>query len=352
METAPTDDKEPRWTVTDHSNLFDALFEDPNLLVGLLDPDGTVKRVNRTAAEYIGRDPEDVVGDRFWDTPWWSGEDPTDVREWIGRAADGNYVDFEAEHPVADGRSAVVAGVFRPVTNDGGEVTGVLVSARDITTRRHRKRELREQNERLDEFASFVSHDLQSPISTVDGRLELALETGDLEHVERAREAMERVNSLREDLVATLRSREVVAAKAPVQVGECFRAAWRTIDPPAATSFTVVEPVTVKADERALQRLLENLVRNSVEHGTADATVRLGRLEDGFYYADDGPGIDPEDRGRVFVPGFSTKHGEQGIGMGMASVRQIVTAHDWRIEIGDSDSLGGVRFEIHTEGTA
>ena len=43
------------------------------------------------------------------------------------------------------------------------------------------------------------------------------------------------------------------------------------------------------------------------------------------------------------------KWGEKGIGMGMASVRQIVTAHDWRIEIDDSDALGGVRFELHTE---
>ncbi|KAB7513958.1 hypothetical protein DM867_09230 [Halosegnis rubeus] len=45
-------------------------------------------------------------------------------------------------------------------------------------------------------------------------------------------------------------------------------------------------------------------------------------------------------------PGFSTKDGKDGIGMGMASVRQIVLAHGWDIQIEDGTHLDGVRFEI------
>ncbi|MFC3477638.1 ATP-binding protein [Halobacterium litoreum] len=332
-----------------HSQRFDALFDDPNLLVALLDPDGTVQRVNETAVAYVDKSHDEIVGIPFWEAPWWSEDHEADVKQWIREATDGDYVEYEAEHPAGDGETAVVSGVFRPVTDDSGEVTTVLVSAKDITERRQQKRELQEQNKRFDEFASFISHDLQSPISAVNGRLELALETGDVEHVERASEALERVDALREDLVTTLRSREIVTNRESVDVADVFERAWRTIDPPSTTTYTVVEPVTVDADRDALQRLLENLVGNSVEHGSEHATVRIGALGDGFYYADDGPGIDPDARGQVFIPGFSTKRGEKGIGMGMASVRQIVTAHDWRIEIDDSDALGGVRFELHTE---
>ncbi|MFD1572221.1 ATP-binding protein [Halorubrum laminariae] len=63
---------------------------------------------------------------------------------------------------------------------------------------------------------------------------------------------------------------------------------------------------------------------------------------------DNGPGIPEGNRDRVFEQGFTTKDHNGGTGMGMASVRQIVLAHDWRIEIGESNDLGGVRFEIQT----
>jgi signal transduction histidine kinase len=92
--------------------------------------------------------------------------------------------------------------------------------------------------------------------------------------------------------------------------------------------------------------MLENLVGNSIEHGPEDVAIRVREFESGFYYEDSGPGIDPEHRDRVFTPGFSTKNGEEGIGMGMASVRQIVLAHGWDIQIKDGEYLDGVRFEI------
>lgn len=334
----------------EHSPQFDALFEDPNLLVALLDSDGTVRRINDTALEYVDSDEAALVGTPFWETPWWSADHVADVKQWIGDAADGDYVEYEAEHPAADGTTAVVSGVFRPVTDADGDVTGIVVSAKDITERRQQQRELQAQNKRIDEFASFVSHDLQSPISVVDGRIELALETGDLAHLERAKTAIDRIDSLREDLVATLRSREIVTSREPVDVAAAFADAWRLSDPPSAATYDVVDDPTVEADPDAMQRLFVNLVGNSIEHGAADATVRVGELDaGGFYYADDGPGIDPAARGQVFIPGFSTKRDEHGIGMGMASIRQIVTAHDWQIEIEDSDALGGVRFELYTD---
>ena len=62
---------------------FEAIFEDPNILVGLLEPDGTVMDINQTAMEYIDPDLADVIGEPFWETPWWgSGDDVrADVRE-------------------------------------------------------------------------------------------------------------------------------------------------------------------------------------------------------------------------------------------------------------------------------
>jgi PAS domain S-box-containing protein len=342
--------KECAYKVGEDSRRFDALFNDPNLLVAILDLDGIIQRINQTALEYVDGTQDDIVGTPFWEAPWWGDEYTEDVKAWIREAAGGDYVEYEAEHPAADGGTAVVSGVFRPVTDDG-TVTSLVVSAKDITERRRRKHELREQNKRFDEFASFISHDLQSPISAVYGRIELAKETGDLAHLDRAISGMERIDTLREDLVTTLRSGEIVTAPQEIDIGDAFAKTWEHTNPPEGATHTIGESVTVEADADALQRLLSNLLGNSIEHGAADVAVRVGALGsgDGFYYEDDGPGIDPDIRGQVFIPGYSTKSGGEGIGMGLASIRQIITAHDWQIKITDSDDLGGARFEIYTE---
>jgi PAS domain S-box-containing protein len=324
---------------------FEAVFDDPNLLVGLLAPDGTVRDVNRTAMEYVDAEKRDVIGDPFPETPWWDPELRADLEEWIETAASGEYVEYEAVHPSSES-SRTVEGSFRPVVADGS-VTSIVVSANDITERRRRERELQRRNERLDEFASFVSHDLRSPISTVSGRLELALETGGMEHVEAAAEAIDRVEDLRADIAETLRTGEVVAGTNPVDLESTMADVWATVDPPESAAFAVVDPVAVEADPDAIRRLFENLVENSIEHAGADSTVRVGATEDGFYYEDDGPGIASDDRERVFTPGFSTKDGDEG-GIGMASVRQIVAEHGWEIRVRDGETLGGARFEIRT----
>ncbi|SEH43956.1 PAS domain S-box-containing protein [Halopenitus malekzadehii] len=339
---------------------FEAVFDDPAVLVGLLAPDGTVRSVNSTALGYVEVDHEDLVGEPFPETPWWPEDRREDVREWVTAAAAGEYVEFDAVHAATDDGPFTVEGTFRPVVSEGdanhtdGDVTGIVVSAKDVTERRQRERELKHHAERFDEFASVVSHDLQSPITAAQGRLELALETGDLEHVERAADAIDRVDALRTDLAETLQTGEIVSETETIPLADAVEDAVTAVDPPGSMTVDVPDSVDVKADPDAFARLLENLLRNSIEHTDGDdVTVRFDRLREegatGFVYEDDGPGIDPADRDRVFSPGFSTKDGDSGSGMGMMSVQQIVTAHDWSIRIADADVLDGARFEIRTD---
>ena len=329
---------------------FEAVFNDPNLLVALLDPDGTVLDVNQTALQYVDLTRSEIVGEAFESTPWWADGLQDDVERWVDAAAAGEYVEYEATHPASDDDPIAVEGVFRPVRDEAGAVTALVVSARNVSERRKREHELQRQNDRLDEFAEFVSHDFQSPLSTARGRLELALETGDLDHVETALDAVERIDELRTDLASTLRSGEIVAERERIVVGDVIERVWATADPGAEASFSVAGPTNIEADPDAFHRLIENLVRNSVEHGGPNAEVRVGRLdgEDGFYYEDDGPGLDPAVREKIFLPGFSTKASRDGTGMGMASVRQTVLAHGWEIDAGDAETLDGARFEIRT----
>ncbi|WP_225334146.1 sensor histidine kinase [Halomicrobium urmianum] len=177
---------------------FEAVFEDPNILVGLLDPDGTVLDINETAMEYIDADLGDVRSEPFWETPWWGTGDGVqdDVREWTERAADGEYVDFEADLTDPDGERYVLSGYFRPVTDDDGEVVSIIVSDRDVTERKERERQLRERERSLQRYREYTDDVLDA----VDDIFYLLDDSGALQ---RWNESLHEVTGYAEDEVAS-----------------------------------------------------------------------------------------------------------------------------------------------------
>ncbi|MEF8839371.1 MAG: PAS domain-containing protein, partial [Haloarculaceae archaeon] len=188
-----------------------------------------------------------------------------------------------------------------------GEPDRVLAFSRDVTEHRVRERELERKNERLDRFASLVSHDLRNPLHVAEGRLELAREECESEHLEGIASAHDRMATLIEDLLTLARQGDRLTEVEPVDLGTLARRCWGTVQTPTGT-LTVVPGPTILADRTATQTLLENLIRNAVEHGGDDVTVTIGPLEDdeGFYVGDDGPGIPPSERDSVFEAGYST----------------------------------------------
>ena len=119
------------------------------------------------------------------------------------------------------------------------------------------------------------------------------------------------------------------------------RTSWQQGSTGDATLVTETDR-RVLADDSRLQELFENLFRNAVAHGS-DVTVTVGDLDGGFSVADDGPGIPPEDRERVFDHGYSTRG--RGTGFGLSIVQEIADAHGWEVAVTESDD-GGARFEV------
>lgn len=137
---------------------FEAMFHDPNILVGLLDTDGTVRNVNETAMRYIDTEREAVIGEQFTETPWIQGDPDieAEVSRLIDRAAGGEYVEFTIDLTDALGDQLVIEGSVRPVTDDDGEVVSVLISDRDVTKRAERERELAESKARYESLTEDV----------------------------------------------------------------------------------------------------------------------------------------------------------------------------------------------------
>jgi signal transduction histidine kinase len=208
---------------------------------------------------------------------------------------------------------------------------------------------LQRERDRLDQFASTVSHDLRNPLAVLQGWLEMAEESGDPEQFERCYDAVDRMDRLIDDLLVLARRGVVVRTTEAISLNSISEEAWTMIEAPAAT-LGIETDQAVDADRDRLKQLLENLFRNAIDHAGEDVTVTVGELTDteGFYIADDGPGIPADQREQVFDTGFSTK--EAGTGLGLGIVAEIVDAHGWEVRVTEA-ATGGARFEITTTGT-
>jgi PAS domain S-box-containing protein len=248
---------------------------------------------------------------------------------------------------------------------------------------REREAELERENQRLDEFASLVSHDLRNPLNVAGGHLELATETCDSPHIDEATRALGRMETLIDDVLTLAREGESVEETEPVNLPRVAERCWANVETGDAT-LDRVDDLTIRADESRLVQVFENLFRNCVEHGSTGSrpqtddsvehgatdnrresaggsvehgappdeeflTVTVGTVTGpdgdacGFYVEDDGVGIPPDEREQVFEAGYSTDDG--GTGFGLRIVRDIACAHGWTIDC-TAGAAGGARFEI------
>ncbi len=167
-----TDELETRRDAQKHAQLarrFEAVFQDPNVLAGVLAPDGTLLDTNETSLQYVDATEEAVIGEPFWETPWWPSRMQEEVKTWVERAAAGEYVEYEADLTTPEGRPFSVDGTVRPVTDPDGTITSLIVSARDVTARTRREHELRRQRHLLEQtqrLAGAWEADLQEGTMT------------------------------------------------------------------------------------------------------------------------------------------------------------------------------------------
>jgi len=305
--------------------------------------------------ELLYTDPDEMLGRRLQDL--FPAEKADELLSSVRTTLEtGRQQTLEYELDVPAGTRRLEARTTPLPTEIDGSRAVVWV-ARDVTERTDRERELERQNARLEEFVSIVSHDLRNPLSVATARLTLAREDCESDHLEDVERAHDRMQTLIEDLLALARQGETPTEVTAVSLQELVEESWQNVETGTAT-LAVGTGRAIRANPGRLAQLFENLFRNSVEHGStssrtesgdgvehssADVTVTVGDLDDGFYVADDGPGFDSDERDRAFDSGYSTT--EDGTGFGLSIVREIVDAHDWDVRITDGPD-GGAQFEV------
>jgi two-component system OmpR family sensor kinase len=219
------------------------------------------------------------------------------------------------------------------------------------------------------EFLADASHELRTPLTVIRGQLELLAAqesppTEELRRVERqVREEIGRIGRLVDDLLVLAQAERVDFLRPEqIDLSRFVTELWDGISLTAERRFELgpVPEGSLTADPDRLAQALRNLARNAVEHTReGDGLVRLevhtrGADHVRFVVSDDGPGIPPAERERVFAR-FARMDGGRsratgGAGLGLAIVRAIADAHGGRVWVAESPEGAGARVELELPG--
>ncbi|WP_435066663.1 PAS domain S-box protein [Haloplanus sp. C73] len=321
----------------------------------VLDLNGTLQRWNDRLPEVTGYADADIEGMNA--VEFFPEDEHGRISDAIETVLTTGQTTVEADLLTADGERIPYEFIANRLTDRDGTPSGLVGVGRDITERKEREQQLARQNERLEEFTSVVSHDLRNPLNVAQGRLKLARKECDSDHLTTLASAHDRMETLIEDLLALARGGATTMDPEDVALANVVTRCWQNVETAGAT-LHVDATHTIRADHARLQQLLENLIRNAVEHGSTgnqtpsddavdhggtDVLVRVGDLPSGFFIEDDGPGIPEETRAQIFEAGYTTA--DDGTGYGLQIANEVAVAHGWDIIASEADN-GGARFEI------
>ncbi len=229
------------------------------------------------------------------------------------------------------------------------QVAGAVESAR-------RREDLLEVERMKGDFIARISHELRTPLTIMGGFTDTLLLHGDRigpeqqqEVLGRIKTSVTRLSSLIEEIltVSSLDAGMSRVRPRDVEVTALLREAARLSVDERRVTVATVEEGRVVTDPIILRHLVNQLVDNALKYG-GDAVLTCERDETGaltVVVRDHGPGIAPEDRGRVFERFYRGNHTGAGMGLGLPVVRQLATALDATITLDDAPD-GGARFTL------
>jgi two-component system OmpR family sensor kinase len=211
-------------------------------------------------------------------------------------------------------------------------------------------------------FVADASHELRTPLTIVRGQLEvLAMNphpsAEEIRHVEGlVRPEIDRMSRLVEDLMLLAHAADQdLLRREPIDLPEFLTALCDGLRPTTdrRLELSPVPPMVVEADPDRLAQALLNLLRNAIVHTERGGLVRLSASQHGnrvrLIVDDDGPGVSPEDRERIFdrFARLDAARGRDGggAGLGLSIVRAITIAHDGAVSVERSPE-GGARFIV------
>jgi signal transduction histidine kinase len=230
-----------------------------------------------------------------------------------------------------------------PVPDSQDEIHRLAVTLNDMLDRLARARA------RQRAFVADAAHELRSPLANMRTELEVAQRIGDPPNVDDLLVDLDRLTRLVDDLLLLARADDApgLARTEPVELGALLRETaehYGTARVPVRVAGGAAQ--WTSGDPQALRHVLSNLVDNAVRHATSRVTLAV--VPGGFTVIDDGPGIAPADRERVFERFTRLDDARDrdagGAGLGLAIVQELVRRHGGTVTLADANP--GVRARV------
>ena len=330
-------------------DLFYALTDPAPQVMWTARPNGAVTYLNHAWLALVGGQLQDWTGWQ-WLAALHAEDLPAVQETWRLARASGQPFAGTRRIRAQDGSLRTMAYRAAPVRDVHGAVILWVGIDTDVSEMQRTEAALRQSNQELEAFSYAVSHDLRSPLSTINGFTSLLAKqlAGDprdkvRHYLSRIQNGVAQMGQLIEDLLslaqvarAPLRSAQVDLSKMARQIlGE-----WKVRQPEREVRLEIEEGLAVQGDRRLISVAMENLLGNAWKFSTRQpwACIGVGRQLDAagqpvFFVRDNGVGFDMAYAEKLFLP-FERLHGAAefgGMGIGLATVNRVVGRHGGRL---------------------
>lgn len=340
---------------------------DQHAIVAITNVDGVITYCNDRFCEISGYSREELVGQTHRIVN--SGTHGKDFFVSMWRTiASGRVWQGDICNRAKDGSLYWVNTTITPFKDDEGAITKFVAIRTDVTAHRRAEQRIKQINKELvqrakemEQITYMVSHDLKSPIVTIQGYngfLHQDLEAGRTDRLigfsEAIRSASERMQRLLDDLLLFNKIGKAEREHRPIQTSSLIQ---KLIDGLAPMLDSVHAEIDVQADlpdlygdSSSLHQVFQNLITNAIKYGRSDdgvlrLTIGGEQTEEQIrvWVADEGPGIDPRFRDKVFEVFNRLQSEFEGTGVGLAIVKRVAEAHGGSVWVEESES-GGAKF--------
>lgn len=383
--------------LSDSERTVKAIFDNVYQLIGLMNTEGILLDANRSALNFINLKKEDVIGKPFWAGAWWrhSEELQQALKENISRAARGEFIRFEATHMDSENKLHFIDFSIKPVFDDENKVIMLIPEGRDVTERKEAEQEkikLEEnlrQAQKMESIASLaggIAHDFNNVLGGIVGTVSL-IKYNFEKKSEIDRKFMANMISVIEtsagrakDIVKQLLtlSRKQDYQLIPVDLNNSVENVVKLCNNSFDKSIEIRchyfdSPAMVNADPSQIEQVILNICINSAhamtimrkknEHSGGILSIDISRITADRHFYDSHPdasynrylllsindtgiGMSREIISKVFDPFFTTKDKENGTGLGLSMVYNIIHEHKGFIDL-YSEPGKGTTFNIY-----
>ncbi len=351
--------------------------------VGLLDGNGMTLEINRAALEGAGIRLSDIQDKPFWEARWWqvSRETREKQQQLVARAAAGEFIrcDIEIYGRSSGEETIIIDFSLMPVRDQRGKIVFLLAEGRNITEKKAAEAEIARKNEELqklleqvrqldqlksDLFAN-VSHELRTPLALILGPADSLLSSENLTQAQKrdvsvirhnAATLLKHVNDLLD--LAKLDAGKMTMDYVDRDIARMVRtvaAHFDALAPQKAISYAVLAPEALRAEvdpekvERLLLNLLSNAFKFTPQGGRIQCALRSNNDTFVLTVQDSGPGIQPDQRQRIFERFRQAQGGTTrefgGTGLGLSIAKDFVELHGGTITLSDAP-VGGTLVQV------